>query len=72
MDRKRCGRCRVGKSILEFSICLEAKDGLQRWCKNCKRIVYKRARIRAKRLPKPAPRHSGGHSPELIEKEGGE
>jgi len=45
---KRCARCGKIKPASQFSKNRKSKDGLQRWCKECKRIVDMEYRKRKK------------------------
>lgn len=32
---KKCGKCKISKTITDFSLCSRKNDGLQVWCKQC-------------------------------------
>lgn len=40
IDEKTCTHCRVTKSVGAFGKHTRSKDGLQCWCKECKREHY--------------------------------
>lgn len=40
METKVCTKCKVEKNIIFFSKCAKFKDGLQKWCKECKKQHY--------------------------------
>ena len=42
---KKCKRCEQEKISIEFSICKNSKDGLNSWCKSCKREYSKHKNI---------------------------
>lgn len=46
---KTCSRCNETKPKGQFSACSKAKDGLQYWCRDCRRDYYSinRSKIRA-------------------------
>jgi len=38
---KKCARCRIEKDVSEFGKKSSEKDGLQRWCKECRKEYYR-------------------------------
>jgi hypothetical protein len=38
-EPKKCGQCKVVKALTEFSLCRGNADGLEGWCKTCKRAA---------------------------------
>lgn len=45
MIRKICTKCKKNKKIKEYSKYSRSKDGLQFWCKQCKKDFYHKNRI---------------------------
>ena len=54
MSTKVCRKCGIEKRDTEFGRCSDHTDGLQTYCRECKRLIYEEYRLRRpKAKPKP-------------------
>jgi 5-methylcytosine-specific restriction endonuclease McrA len=48
--KKRCSRCKRTKDVSQFGVSRHAPDGLNYWCRTCKKAAWKREFARKKKL----------------------